>query len=153
MIATVCIDLTTTTPIVIVLLLFIPRKDEDVLSKGVVKLSQKSTTTHDRNRIRNKDKDEKYDQNDAPSGPNSMSPDVTKIINSVTKKKGGKKKKGKRIAAAHQKKGRGANYEGQILEKNLDFLSKLDLSCLIGKEGTGFIKAPEAPHAVIKYAR
>lgn len=58
---------------------------------------------------------------------------------------------GKRIAK--QKKGRNAGSEAQTLERDPQFLSKLDLSCLIGKGGTGFIKAPESTHAVIKYAR
>lgn len=52
-----------------------------------------------------------------------------------------------------QKKGRGTGTDGQMLETDPEFLSKLDLSCLIGIDRAGFIKAPEASHAVIKYAR
>ncbi|KAK6629253.1 hypothetical protein RUM43_003070 [Polyplax serrata] len=95
---------------------------------------------------KNKDKEEKYDQNDAPSGPT----EIHKPAKATAKKKGGKKNKGKRIAK--QKKGKSSGgSEGQVLETDSEFLSKLDLSCLIGKAGTGFIKAPEIPHSVIKY--
>ncbi|KAK6627090.1 hypothetical protein RUM44_009567 [Polyplax serrata] len=125
--------------------MFLTKYDDELHSHRV---GAHKVGSHYRNRLRNKDKEEKYDQNDAPSGP----PEIHQPAKATAKKKGGKKNKGKRIAK--QKKGKSSGgSEGQVLETDSEFLSKLDLSCLIGKAGTGFIKAPEIPHSVIKYTR
>ncbi|KAL0280085.1 UNVERIFIED_CONTAM: hypothetical protein PYX00_001479 [Menopon gallinae] len=96
----------------------------------------------------------KLEQNDSPPLPVTGSPATARKY----RKAGGgnnnhaKKKKDKR-KLKQKLKSKGNSAEGQQLEQDEEFLAKLDLSCLIGSGGAGFIKAPEISHAVIKYAR